>query len=201
MINHNTSRIREGMPVRFGSWFPCAKADSGGRQSAMTGTRTISGIEENIPSLRRYAWSLLRDKNDADDLVQDCLVRALDRMDSLRSDSDLRAWLFTIMHNIFASRWRRVRNRARLVAEHTEPEAIIAAPQQARAEIRDVLRGLDTLPEEQREVILLVAVEGFHYDEVAQMLGIPIGTVMSRLSRGRDRLSQFVQGQERPMLR
>jgi RNA polymerase sigma-70 factor (ECF subfamily) len=105
------------------------------------------------------------------------------------------------MHNIFASRWRRVRNRARLVAEHTEPEAIIAAPQQARAEIRDVLRGLDTLPEEQREVILLVAVEGFHYDEVAQMLGIPIGTVMSRLSRGRDRLSQFVQGQERPMLR
>jgi RNA polymerase sigma-70 factor, ECF subfamily len=167
----------------------------------MVGTRTISGIEESIPSLRRYAWSLLRDKNDADDLVQDCLVRALDRMDSLRSDSDLRAWLFTIMHNIFASRWKRVRNRARLVAEHTETEAIIAAPQQASVEIRDVLRGLDTLPVEQREVILLVAVEGFHYDEVAQMLGIPIGTVMSRLSRGRDRLSQFVQGQERPTLR
>ena len=160
-----------------------------------------SGIEENIPSLRRYAWSLLRNKSDADDLVQDCLVRALDRMDSLRQDGDLRAWLFTIMHNIFASRWRRVRNRARLLAEYTEPESIIAAPQHASAEMRDVLRGLDTLPDEQREVILLVAVEGFQYDEVASMLGIPIGTVMSRLSRARDRLSQFVHGQERPMLR
>jgi RNA polymerase sigma-70 factor (ECF subfamily) len=167
----------------------------------MVGLRMNSGIEENIPSLRRYAWSLLRNKSDADDLVQDCLVRALDSMDSLRRDSDLRAWLFTIMHNIFASRWRRMRNRARLLAEHTETEAIIAAPQQASAEMRDVLRGLDTLPDEQREVILLVAVEGFHYDEVASMLGIPIGTVMSRLSRARDRLSQFVQGQERPMLR
>jgi RNA polymerase sigma-70 factor (ECF subfamily) len=127
----------------------------------MVGLRMNSGIEENIPSLRRYAWSLLRNKSDADDLVQDCLVRALDSMDSLRRDSDLRAWLFTIMHNIFASRWRRMRNRARLLAEHTETEAIIAAPQQASAEMRDVLRGLDTLPDEQREVILLVAVEGF----------------------------------------
>jgi RNA polymerase sigma-70 factor (ECF subfamily) len=167
----------------------------------MSGTRTISGIEKNIPSLRRYAWSLLRDKSDADDLVQDCLVRALDGLDSLRSDSDLRAWLFTIMHNIFASRWRRMRNRARLMADRIESDAIIDAPQQASAEMRDVLRGLDTLSEEQREVILLVAIEGFHYDEVAQMLGIPIGTVMSRLSRARDRLSQFVQGQERPVLR
>jgi RNA polymerase sigma-70 factor (ECF subfamily) len=161
----------------------------------------ISGIEENIPSLRRYAWSLLHNKSDADDLVQDCLVRALDHLDSLRRDGDLRAWLFAIMHNIFASRWRRVRNQARLLAEHGEPEAIIAAPQQASAEMRDVLRGLDTLPDEQREVILLIAVEGFRYDEVAAMLGVPIGTVMSRLSRARDRLSQFVQGQERPMLR
>jgi RNA polymerase sigma-70 factor (ECF subfamily) len=160
-----------------------------------------SGIEENIPSLRRYAWSLLRNKSDADDLVQDCLVRALDRMDSLCGDGDLRAWLFTIMHNVFASRWRRVRNRARLLTDYAETEAIIAAPQHASAEMRDVLRGLDMLPDEQREVILLVAVEGFQYDEVASMLGIPIGTVMSRLSRARDRLSKFVQGHERPMLR
>jgi RNA polymerase sigma-70 factor (ECF subfamily) len=94
-----------------------------------------------------------------------------------------------------------MRNRARLLAEHTETEASIPAPQQASAEMRDVLRGLDTLPEEQREIILLVVVEGFQYDEVASMLGIPIGTVMSRLSRARDRLSRFVQGQERPTLR
>ena len=167
----------------------------------MVGTRTISSIEENIPSLRRYAWSLLRDKSDADDLVQDCLVRALGHVDALRPDSDLRAWLFTIMHNIFAGRWRRMRNQARLMTEQVEADTAIPAPQQASAEMRDVLRGLDTLPEEQREVILLIAVEGFQYDEVASMLGIPIGTVMSRLSRARDRLSQFAQGQERPRLR
>ena len=161
----------------------------------------ISEIEQNIPALRRYAWSLLRDKSDADDLVQDCLVRALDHMDSLRSDSDLRAWLFTIMHNIFVSRWRRIKNRARLRAGHGEPDAAVAASQETSVQVQDVLRGLDTLPEEQREVILLVAIEGFQYDEIATMLGIPIGTVMSRLSRARDRLGQLEQERERPLLR
>jgi RNA polymerase sigma-70 factor (ECF subfamily) len=164
-------------------------------------TTAVSKLEENIPSLRRYAWSLLRNTADADDLVQDCLVRALDRMDTLRTEGDLRPWLFTIMHNIFVSRWRRMSNRARLLGARTEADVAVAPAQEARAQIQDVLRGLDTLPEEQREVLLLVAVEGFHYDEVAKMLDIPIGTVMSRLSRARDRLGQFVQGHERPLLR
>lgn len=167
------------------------------------GHTTISRLEENIPSLRRYAWSLLRNTSDADDLVQDCLVRALDQIDTLRADSDLRAWLFTIMHNIFASHWRRMKSRARILADQTEPEVAIPATQHASAEMQDVMRGLDTLPQDQRQVILLVAVEGFLYDEVARMLDIPIGTVMSRLSRGRDRLGRFMQGhaQERPALR
>ena len=161
----------------------------------------ISKLEENIPSLRRYARSLLRNVSDADDLVQDCLVRALDRMDTLRTEADLRPWLFTIMHNIFVNRWHRMTNSARLFSDRGEADVAEAPSQEVRVQFEEVLRGLDTLPDEQRETLLLVAVEGFQYDEVAKMLGVPIGTVMSRLSRGRDRLGQFMQGRERPMLR
>jgi RNA polymerase sigma-70 factor (ECF subfamily) len=161
----------------------------------------VSKLEENIPSLRRYAWSLLRNAADADDLVQDCLVRALDRMETLRCEGDLRPWLFTIMHNIFANRWRRMTNSVRLLSDRDEADVAVAPSQEDRVQCQDVLRGLDALPEEQREVLLLVAVEGFQYDEVAKMLDVPMGTVMSRLSRGRDRLGRFMQGRERPMLR
>ena len=161
----------------------------------------VSKLEESIPSLRRYAWSLLRNAADADDLVQDCLVRALDRMETLRSEGDLRPWLFTIMHNVFANRWRRMTKSARFLSDRGEADVAVAPSQEDKVQFQDVLRGLDTLPEEQREVLLLVAVEGFQYDEVAKMLDVPIGTVMSRLSRGRDRLGQFMQGRERPMLR
>lgn len=161
----------------------------------------VSKLEENIPSLRRYARSLARNAADADDLVQDCLVRALDRMDTLRTEADLRPWLFTIMHNIFANRWRRMINSARLLSDRGEADVAVAPSQEAKVQFQEVLRGLDTLPEEQREVLLLVAVEGFQYHEVAKMLNVPMGTVMSRLSRGRDRLGHFMQGRERPMLR
>lgn len=124
-----------------------------------------------------------------------------DHMDSLRSDNDLRAWLFTIMHNVFVNRWRRIKNRARLRPGHGEPGAVIAGAQETSVPVQDGLRGLDTLPEEQREVILLVAIEGFQYDEIANMLDVPIGTVMSRLSRACDRLGQLEQECERPLLR
>jgi len=159
----------------------------------------LSKLEENIPSLRRYAWTLLRNSSDADDLVQDCLLKALDRIDTLRTASDLRSWLFTIMHNLYVNRWRRMKLRARVTAD--EGELAVGPSQQASVEIQDVLRGLGSLSEEQRQIVLLVAVEGFQYGEVAAMLGIPVGTVMSRLSRARDRLREFVEGQERPLLR
>ncbi len=161
----------------------------------------FAGLEENIPSLRRYAWTLLRNSSDADDLVQDCLVRALDRIDTVRANGDLRPWLFTIMHNLFVSRWRGGKIRAAVTADDAEADLAVSPAQPASVEMRDVLRGLDTLPRDHRQVILLVAVEGFQYDEVADMLGIPIGTVMSRLSRARDRLRDFVEGRERPLLR
>ncbi len=165
------------------------------------GMSVLSKLEENIPSLRRYAWTLLRNSSDADDLVQDCLLKALDRIDTLRTESDLRSWLFTIMHNLYVNRWRRMKLRTRIAAENAEPDLAVPPSQQASVEIQDVLRGLASLPEEQRQIVLLVAVEGFQYGEVAAMLGIPVGTVMSRLSRARDRLREIVEGRERPLLR
>ena len=161
----------------------------------------LATLEENIPSLRRYAWSLMRNANDADDLVQDCLLRALDRLDTVREEGQLRPWLFPIMHNLYVNRWRRAKIRAEVSAEKTAAEMPVPPSQPASAEMRDVLRGLRELPAEQRQVILLVAVEGFEYAEVAAMLGVPVGTVMSRLSRARDRLRDFVEGRPQPVLR
>jgi RNA polymerase sigma-70 factor, ECF subfamily len=161
----------------------------------------LAPLEENIPSLRRYGWSLLRNASDADDLVQDCLVRALDEFGSLRSERQLRPWLFAIMHNLYVNRWRRTKVRAESAAESPEADVAVPPPQQASSEMRDIMRGLDTLPPDQGQVILLVAVEGFEYAEVAAMLGVPIGTVMSRLSRARDRLRDFVEGRPQPVLR
>ena len=161
---------------------------------------TLSRLEENIPALRRYAWALLRDDAEADDLVQDCLVRALDRLNTRNGEGDIRPWLFTILHNLCVSRWRRAKVRAAFLAE-TDPEPSVPASQQSSAELRDVLQALDGLPMEQRQIVLLVAVEGLAYGEVAQILGIPVGTVMSRLSRARDRLRDAVDGRERPVVR
>ncbi len=161
----------------------------------------LSKLEENIPSLRRYAWSLMRQSSDADDLVQDCLVRALDRIETVRAEGDLRPWLFAIMHNLYVSRWRRMQRHPEVAADDVEAELAMPAAQPASMEMRLALRGLAQLPEDQRRVILLVAVEGFQYDEVARMLEIPIGTVMSRLSRARDKLRDLMEGRERPQLR
>jgi RNA polymerase sigma-70 factor, ECF subfamily len=161
----------------------------------------LQKLEETIPALRRYAWAMLRNESDADDLVQDCLLRAIDRIDTFRTDGELRPWLFTIMHNLYVSRWRRNRRHAQVIADDAEADLAVSPSQPASMEVRDVLRGLDTLPDDQRQVLLLAAVEGFHYDEVARMLGVPTGTVMSRLSRARDRLRDFIEGRERPALR
>ena len=143
---------------------------------------------EHIPRLRRYARALTRDAALADDLVQDTLERALRKLDLWRPDSDLRAWLFTLMHNLFINR---LRGDARL---ETPLDAAMAVPvaggQMAALGLRDIEAALAELPDEQREVILLVGLEQFGYAETAHILGVPLGTVMSRLSRGRERLRQ-----------
>ncbi len=157
---------------------------------------SLSKIEDNIPALRRYAWSLLRNQAEADDLVQDSLVQALDHIDTKAGDGEIRAWLFSIMHNQFVSRWRRMRFRSSVVVEDDEADVPVAASQQASAELQEALQLLDHLPSEQKQVLLLVAVEGLEYAEVAKVLKIPIGTVMSRLSRARDKLRDAMEGAE-----
>jgi RNA polymerase sigma-70 factor, ECF subfamily len=151
-------------------------------------------IEALIPGLRRFAASLLRGNRDgADDLVQDCLERALSRWELRRAEGDLRGWLYTILYHRFLSDQQRRKRRGvpdalTEIAEASLPG--IAGEQDAALERRDLLRAFATLPEEQRSVLLLIAVEDLSYEEAAQVLGVPIGTVMSRLSRGRERLRQ-----------
>lgn len=154
-------------------------------------TGALPAIEASIPALRRYALALLRSRQDADDLVQDTLLRALDNLHRLRGDGGVRPWLFTIMHNLFVSQLRKTKARPvheAITTPDTEAGLLAADSQEEGLHHRDVMRALDTLPIEQRSVILLVAVEDLSYSDVARVLGIPIGTVMSRLSRGRERL-------------
>ena len=151
-------------------------------------------IIEHIPRLRRYARALVGDRYLADDLVQDTLERAWNKFYLWRPGSDLRAWLFTIMHNVFVNETRRRRYQMEQLMEEV-PQVAVRAPQSEQLELRDVDRALRALPVEQREVVLLVAVEQFSYEEVSGALDIPIGTVMSRLSRARERMRHLLGGQ------
>ena len=164
---------------------------------------TLMGeIEASMPALRRYAWSLLRNTDDADDLVQDCLVQALNQLGGDLVISAVRPWLFTIMHNLFVSRWRTIRRRETMSGDGTESVEVAVGPEQEGALTRrDLLAGLDRLAEDQRQVLLLVSVEGLEYREVASILDVPVGTVMSRLSRARDNLHAYMDGGTRPLLR
>jgi len=152
-----------------------------------------SCIEAEIPRLRRYARALSRDVVAADDLVQDCLARALGKLHLWREGTDLRAWLFTILHNQYVNQVRSaVREGTSVGLSESEP-MLTRAPQQTKSlELRDLQRALAKLPAEQRSVILLVGLEGMRYEEVAAVLGVPVGTVRSRLSRGREALRQLM---------
>jgi RNA polymerase sigma factor (sigma-70 family) len=158
-------------------------------------------IEPHIPALRRYAFALLRDHDRADDLVQDTLERALSRWLLRRPDGDVRAWLFTILRNQHVSTWRRDRRHGAGMAIDETKMPAVAARQDASLEVHDVLAALGQLPEEQKSLLLLVAVEDFSYDDAARILGVPIGTVMSRLSRARQRLRALVETGKVTLLR
>jgi RNA polymerase sigma-70 factor (ECF subfamily) len=144
-----------------------------------------------IPNLRRYARALVGDRDGADDLVQDTLERAV-RKFHLWRPGDLRAWLFSIMHNVFVNQLK-----ARRIAPDVEIDETFAAPTSSVSslDLQDLQRALATLAPEQREVVLLVALEDMSYADVSKALGIPMGTVMSRLSRGRDRLRRAMSGE------
>lgn len=145
-------------------------------------------VEEQIPRLRRYARALTGDRTLADDLVQDTLERALSRFHLWRHGSDLRAWLFTIMHNIFVNQARtRMRHQHEALESNAAVESM-RAREPDWLELRDLDSALAQLPHDQRAVLLLVGLEQLTYEEAARVLEVPIGTVMSRLSRGRERL-------------
>ncbi len=148
-------------------------------------------IAAHIPRLRRYARALAGDSHRADDLVQDTLERALTKFHLWRHGSDLRAWMFTIMHNVFINQ---LKARRELALDEAVEDGLQSAPQSDPLELRDLDTALRRLPVEQREVLLLVGLEQLSYAEASQALGVPVGTVMSRLSRGRERLRAVMSG-------
>lgn len=164
-------------------------------------TETTDRIEDHIPRLRRYARALTGDAARADDLVQDTLERAWSRFSLWRRGSDLRAWLFTLMHNVFVNQVARQAARREEALPEDDPMIPVAGAQERALETRDLIAALERLPLEQREVLLLVGLEGLRYEEVAQVLEIPVGTVMSRLARGRERLRQLMSGAPQASLR
>ncbi len=155
-----------------------------------------SAIIDQIPSLRRYARALSGDRWAADDLVQDTLERACSKWRLWIVGTDLRAWLFTIMHNVFASQIRRAPPRTSVDVDDVVHE--LRSVDSHRDQAIDLQRCLMLLPEDQRAVLLLVALEDLSYAQVAKVLGVPVGTVMSRLSRARGRLQDLMEGTTTP---
>lgn len=149
-------------------------------------------IEAQIPRLRRYARALLRNSDQADDLVQETLRRGLDRIHQYRPGTDFRAWLFTIMHNNYVNAVRRSARRRDAIVVEKAPLAS-PAPQLHKLELQDLENAIARLSEEQRVTLLLVSLEGLTYEEVAQICEIPIGTVRSRLNRAREELRRMTE--------
>jgi RNA polymerase sigma-70 factor (ECF subfamily) len=153
-----------------------------------------SSLVGHIPDLRRYARSLTGDAWAADDLVQDTLERACERWQLWSAGSDLRAWLFTLMHNLFVDGARRALRQQGQRVDVEDADAELAAPASAVDQALDLQRCLLRLPDDQREVLLLVTLQDLRYEDVARITGVPVGTVMSRLSRARSRLRELMEG-------
>jgi RNA polymerase sigma factor (sigma-70 family) len=148
-----------------------------------------------LPSLRRYARALIGSRNGADDLVQDTMERGWRKLSTQQAGGDMRAWLFSIMHNLHVDQCRKPALATEQIDHHTAyAGAVVSGDHTQRMQLREMESALLTLPIEQREVLLLVALEQMSYEQVAAALDIPVGTVMSRLSRGRERLRLTVAG-------
>ncbi len=156
----------------------------------------IVQVQPLVPALRRYARAMLRHRDDADDLVQDVLERAIGGWGSRRNSGSLRSWLFAILHNLALDRLRRSGRRGWHEPFDAASEMHLAVPpaQETAAETKDILMLIALLPEEQASALLLIAVEDLSYAEAAAVLDVPQGTVMSRLSRGRERLRRMIEG-------
>jgi len=163
----------------------------------------LDEIETHVPALRRYARALTRDTDRADDLVQDCLERAIRKQALWQPTGSLKSWLFRILLNLYRNELRTNRRRGEHVAVDTllvEPS--IAPAQPGRIALAEMSRAIDLLNVEQKEALLLVVLDGMSYAEAAEALSIPIGTLMSRLGRARAALRTAVGGgTEEPRLR
>lgn len=148
-------------------------------------------MEADLLAMRRYARALARDDQDADDVVQDALLRAIERKATYQPDRSRKRWLLAIVHNVFVSGKRRQAAEARRNDRFAETLLNSVDPQQEEyLRLTEVARGFAALPDAQRAVLHLTAIDGFGYQEAADILGIPIGTVMSRLSRARATLRE-----------
>jgi RNA polymerase sigma factor (sigma-70 family) len=152
----------------------------------------IDELPEHIAGLRRYALALTGSRYEAEDLVQETLSRAIAAAHGFRKDGNLRAWLFSIMHNTFVSSMRACRMSGHALDDHL-PEFRQPPTQLDRLEVRDVLAAIWRLPEAQRAALVLIALEDFSYAEAARVLGVPLGTLMSRLARGRESLRRAMR--------
>lgn len=161
----------------------------------------LDGIESHIPALRRYARALTGNADLADDLVQDCLERAIRKQGLWTRGSNLKAWLYTILLNLFRNARRRAR-KARFDTLETLPAEPAQAPAQpGRLALAEVSRAIARLPDDQREALLLVVLDGQSYTEASDILGIPIGTLMSRIGRARANLRTMTGEAGEPRLR
>jgi RNA polymerase sigma-70 factor (ECF subfamily) len=156
-------------------------------------------FNEHITSLRRYAIALLRDRSLADDLVQDTLERGLKKFSLFQAGSDLRAWLFTIMHHLFINQAPRNKRWQQQTRADDPPSGDSLAEEMVTA--RDFIQALQLLSDEQRAILLLIGLEQLSYEQAAQVLDLPVGTVMSRLARARERLRLLMNGEAGPRLR
>lgn len=158
-----------------------------------------AAILGEIPRLRRYARALLRDHDAADDLVQDCLERALVRLDNWRTEESPRKWLFTIMHHLFIDNMRKSSRRGEAAMLPIDADEALATPAMQTESVasREIINALQAISPDRRAALVMVAIEGFSYAEAAMMLGIPAGTLMSRISRGREELRVLLDDQAR----
>lgn len=156
----------------------------------------LDHVEPMIPALRRYARALLREPAAADDLVQDCLEKVITYWDSRRNHDDTRSWVFTILHNLAMTAMRRhagARHVHIAIDDIAESQMATRATQEDALRLRDLMSAVNALPLDQRSVLLLVSVEDMSYAEAARVLDIPVGTVMSRLSRAREKLLKGIE--------
>ncbi|KXG87875.1 sigma-70 family RNA polymerase sigma factor [Agrobacterium bohemicum] len=161
----------------------------------------LDEMTKSVPALRRYANALTHNRDTADDLVQDCLERAIRKQALWRPDGPLRPWLYRVLINVWRNNLRsRSRRPAQVPIDDVADQLFVPAAQTGRVALAEMARAIETLSAEHREALLLVVVEGFSYAEAAQVLEIPLGTLMSRLGRARSSLARMTQ-EDQPNLK